>query len=215
MWDIVPGEPEDRLRFGSGAERSEKTAPDGRQGGDLAAANEPREVPAGKFLPHVTPRVDREEVPGGPQLLGQMAANVEVADAGRIGRMIAEGRAGVADEDRDLLDAGDVRELRERDGEPGTAGIDRRCRRGDRRRQLRPQRSRRRQHPLTSRPRRGRRDAVVGRRGDGRRPADALGVVDAPGQPRGDEVDDVVEHEVAKRGRQEGVSKAGLDAIES
>ena len=81
---------------GAGADAGEEPAPCGGEFTDLTATNESREVPGRQLLPHVPPLVEREEVPGRLEFLGDVAADVHVADAGDVGRVVRQGRAGVA-----------------------------------------------------------------------------------------------------------------------
>ena len=95
------------------ANRGEKPAASGGEVAGLAAANEPGQVPGGQFLPDVPAGVEGEEVGGRFQFFDEIATDVEVVDAGLVSGMVGQRRVGVADQDRDLLDAADVGELRE------------------------------------------------------------------------------------------------------
>ena len=101
-----------------GANRGEKPAASGGEVAGLAAANEPGQVPGGQFLPDVPAGVEGEEVGGRFQFFDEIATDVEVVDAGLVSGMVGQRRVGVADQDRDLLDAADVGELREGDRQP-------------------------------------------------------------------------------------------------
>ena len=157
------------------------------------------------------PAVEGEEVPGGLELLGEIAADVEISDARRRGRMVGQRRVGVADQDRDLLDTTHIGELREGNRQAGAAGLHaRRGRRGDRG-EFGFQRLHRRHHSLTRRGMRWHSRGGAGRHGSDRgSPGTAVAVVDAPCESRGDHVDQVVDHEVLERRRQQVVAEVGL-----
>jgi len=122
-----PGSVSDAARLG-GRHAREEPAADTAELGRVAAADERGQVPAGQFLPDVAVGRDREEVEGGVEFRLQMGADAHVGDARTVGRIVLEGRAGVADQNRDLADARDVGQLREGNRQPGPPGLHRRHR---------------------------------------------------------------------------------------
>ena len=195
-----------------GRHAREEPAADAAELRRVAAADQRREVPAGQLLPQVAVGGDREEVGGGLELLVEVGAHAHVRDAGPVGRVVLERGAGIADQDRDLTDARDVGQLRERNRQPGAAGLHGRHRRGGHGRQPGRERLHRGHDALaavggllaTSLAR----GCVVAQDRGG--PGEAVGIVDRPGERRGDDVHEVVDHEVAKGDRQEIVAEDRL-----
>ena len=206
-----PGSVSDAARLG-GRHAREEPAADTAELGRVAAADERGQVPAGQFLPDVAVGRDREEVEGGVEFRLQMGADAHVGDARTVGRIVLEGRAGVADQNRDLADARDVGQLREGNRQPGPPGLHRRHRGGGDRRQAGREGLHRRHHTLATvgllRQSGLRLAQVVAENGS--RPGEALRIVDGPGEGGGDDVDQVVDHEVAEGGRQQVVAQDRL-----
>ncbi len=179
-------------------------AADAGQVVDPPAADQLGDVPARQLLPERPLPVLREKVGRGLQFLGEVGPHVGVFDAGAAGRVAGQGEVRVADEDRDLPDAAHVGQLREGERHPRPPRLHRRGGRGGDRGEPRGERLHRRHHSLPRRSRRGLR--LEDRAG----PGQALRVVDAVSECRRDEVHEVVDDEITKRRRQQGVAQAGL-----
>ena len=186
------------------------------------AADQLREVPAWHLLPHRRLPLLREEVVGGLELLAEEAADVVVFEAGTVGRIGPEGLEGGPEHQRHLHFADDIDELLRGERHPRSPHLRRRHRH---RHGVRAHRLAHLRHELlplgvtngidvlSSG-----NDPAVGEDAGlesvdilcepchAQRGAD-LAVVDGESQPRGEEIDEVVDHHVAERGGEEIVSQ--------
>ena len=190
------------------------------------AANQLGEVPARHLLPHDRlPRLG-EEVVGGLELLPEEAADVVVFDAGAVGRIGPEGLERRPQHHRHLDLADDVDELLRRQRHPRPAHL--RCRHRYRdgvgahhfahlRHELPPlvvTNGIGIGFPSGNDPAVGEDPGlegvdILGERRHAQRGAD-LAVVDGEGEPRGDEVDQIVDHHAAVRDGEEIVPQLRL-----
>ena len=185
-----------------------------------AAADQFGQIPAGEFVPHLTvPRL-AEEVVGGLQFLAEKSAHVVVVDAGAVGRMPAESLERRPEHERHLSFPNNVDEFLRGERHPGPAHFGRRHRH---RYRVRPHHFANPVgelaaacHPI------GIGDRSPSRfhqRVDGVWPvADRsrtdggahLAVVDGKRQSRSDEIDKIVDDQIAEGGGEQFVAKLGL-----